>query len=311
MGGTADVGGRGWLRATGLMVATVGLAVVNPGVLAAVPFALLVVVLPPRRPLSLVLAALGILIVAGGDPSSGLWYVERGWALLVGGCFLAFSLRWPDGRFLARGLGAVFGAFVGAALIFGVRPGDWLVVDWAVRSRLDSAASAFLQAVHSSFGPDALPAGFEERALETMAAQSFLFPALMGLSSLSALGLAWWLFQKASRSSRDGLGRLRDFRFNDQLVWVLILGVITLLLSTGAVERIGINTVFFMGALYALRGLAVVLTILGGLSVLGSVLFVLGFFVLAPLYLVGALFIGLGDTWFDLRKPRTSPRPGA
>ncbi|MBT8396199.1 MAG: YybS family protein [Gemmatimonadetes bacterium] len=311
MEGTAQIGGRGWLRAAGLVVATGSLAVVNPLVLVAIPFVLLVVFTPPRGHLSVILAALASVFVAAGDPESGLWYAERGWALLLGGGFLALSLRWPEGKFLAKGLGAVFGAFVASGLLFGVRPGDWAVVDWAVRARLEEAISSFLQAVRVNLGPDALPVGFESRALETMAAQSLIFPALLGLGSLSALGLAWWLFRAVRRNQGVGLGPLREFRFNDQLIWLMILGVLASLVSSGALERIGINAVVFMGALYALRGVGVLLTITEGFPLLGGALLVVGFLIAWPFTIPGAVIIGLGDTWFDLRKSRASPRPEA
>jgi hypothetical protein len=295
----------------GLMAATGLFAVGNPLVLVAIPFGLLVLFMPSRRLLAVAVAAVGLTLSTVGDASSGFWYFERGWAFLLGGCFLAVSLRWPKGRFLARGLGAVFAAFAGMGLVFGARPGDWAVVDWAVRSRMELAMSSFLQAVRVVRGPQAIPAEFEARALETMAVQSFIFPALLGLASLSALGLAWWLHKRLSRSPGEGLGPLREFRFSDQMIWVLVLGILAFLFSSGTVERIGVNTVVFMGALYVLRGAAVVLFLTGGLTLLGSILLLVGLLIVAPFVVVGALIIGLGDTWFDLRARRVSHEPEA
>jgi hypothetical protein len=84
-------------------------------------------------------------------------------------------------------------------------------------------------------------------------------------------------------------------------VWVFIVGLGVLLGASGSLERVGTNAVVFMGALYALRGMAVVLFITGGVSFLGAAFLVAGFLLVAPLLLAGALVIGLGDTWFDLR----------
>jgi hypothetical protein len=290
------------------MVATALFSVVNPGTLITIPFALMVAFRPPRSGLAVILAGLGVAFVVAGTPASGLWYVERGWALLLGACFVALSIRWPEGRFLGRGLGAVFGAFLGMGLLFGVRPGEWTIVDWAVRSKIEETVSTFFQAVRMSMGPDALPEGFEAQALETLAFQSFIFPAVLGLASLSALGCAWFLFRKLARSPGETFGPVREFRFSDQLVWILIAGFVALLASSGAVERIGANAVVFMGALYALRGAGVVLAITGGLSFFGWLLLAVGFLILAPFMIMGAAFIGLGDTWFDLRG-RKDPVP--
>lgn len=311
MEGTAAAGHRGWLRAVGLLAATGLFSVVNPGVLVAIPFGLLVFFMPSGRVLALVLAAAGTALVAIGDPTSGLWYVERGWALLLGGCFLALSLRWPGEGFLPRGLGAVLGAFLGMGLLFWVRPGDWAVVDWAVRSRIELALGSFLQVIRVSMEPEGIPLALEAQALETIAIHSLIFPALLGLASLSALGLAWWLYRKLSGSPEQGIGPLREFRFNDQLIWVLILGVLALLASSGIIERIGTNAVVFMGALYALRGAAVVLFLTGGLSLFWGILLLAGFLIVAPFVILGAVCIGLVDTWFDLRARRASYRPGA
>jgi hypothetical protein len=311
MEGTAAAGHRGWLRAVGLMAATGLFSVVNPVVLIAIPFGLLVFFRPSGRMLALVLAAAGASLVAIGDPTSGLWYVERGWALLLGGCFLAVSLRWPDGRFLPRGLGAVLGAFLGMGLLFWARPGEWAVVDWAVKSRLEFTLRSFLQAIRVNVGPEGISEAFEARALETMALHNLIFPALLGLASLSALGLAWWLYRRLSGNPEEGIGPLKEFRFNDQLIWVLILGVVALLGSSGGMERVGTNAVVFMGALYALRGAAVALFLTGGPSFFGGVLLLLGFLFVAPFVILGAVLFGLGDTWLDFRARRASPRPGA
>ena len=101
----------------------------------------------------------------------------------------------------------------------------------------------------------------------------------------------------------EGVGPLRDFRFNDHLVWLFIGGLVVLGLGPGeAAERAGTNMVVFMGGLYALRGAAVVVFLSGGLSLMGFVLVLIGVVLLPPLLLFGALVIGLGDTWLDLRS---------
>jgi hypothetical protein len=309
MGYQAAGGSRGWLRAVGLMAALGALSVGSPTVLLAAPVGLLALVLHPGRFPTLVVGALTVMVLLGGDSSSGLWYVERGWALIVGGWFLALTLRWPHKPFLPRGLGALAGAFTAVVVLFRVRPGDWAVVDWAVVSRMEAGMVMALDVIRSGVGPESIPGGLEARAMQVMALQGSIFPALLGLASLSGLGLAWWLYVRLSRTQEEAIGPLKDFRFNDQLVWVLILGLLVLLGSSGLMERVGTNAVVFMGALYALRGAAVVLFLAGGVSLLGGFLFVLGLLLVAPVLVAGAFVIGLGDTWLDLRarQQRTSP----
>lgn len=300
---------RGWLRAAGLMGVVGILSVGSPAVLLAVPLGLLTLFLYSGRLSALVVGAVAVMVLLGGDSSSGLWYVERGWALILGGWFLALTLRWPDKAFLPRGLGALAGAFMAVTLLFGVRPGDWAVVDWAVSSRMEAGMSMALGMIRSSVGSEAVSGAFEASAMEVMAVQGLIFPALLGLASLAGLGLAWWLYVRVSRVQDEGIGPLKDFRFNDQLVWVLILGLLVLVGSTGLMERVGTNAVVFMGALYALRGAAVVLFLAGGVSLLGGIFLALGLLLVAPVLMTGAFVIGLGDTWLDLRarRPKTSP----
>lgn len=304
MGSSTSGERRSWLQVLGLLAATGALSAVNPGVLVAVPLALLGVFLPPRRAV-IVLAALAVgAVTFSGEPLTGLWYLERGWALLLGGWFLALTLRWPQEAFLSRGLGAVAGSVLAVSLLFWVRPGEWAMVDWLVRSRMEAGVSAALELIRANGGSGVVTSSFEAQALQIVAFEELVFPAFLGLASLSALALSWWLYLRLGRGVRAGIGALRDFRFNDQLVWILILGLLVLLLGSGLPERLGTNAVVFMGALYALRGVAVILFVTGGGSLLGGILLLVAFFFVAPLLIAGAFIIGLGDTWLDLRTRR-------
>ena len=57
-----------------------------------------------------------------------------------------------------------------------------------------------------------------------------------------------------------------------------------------------------IGEVMALRGAAVILFLSGGLSLFGYVLLILGLVFLPPLVLTGAMVVGLGDTWLDVRR---------
>ena len=299
-----SAGRKGWVRAVALMLATGMLSVFNPGILLAVPFAWLALGIPPRRGISILAGILATLLAFGAGPDSGLWYLERGWALILGGWFLALTLRWPGGRFISRALGAVAGTFGAAALLFWTRPGQWAVVNWAITSRMESGMALAIQAMRASLGPEAVTPRFEARALAAMAFQGSIFPALLGLASLAALGAAWWFHLRLKQSPEVGIGPLGGFRFNDQLVWVLIAGLGFLLGTSGVPEQLGTNAVVFMGALYALRGAGVVLFLTGGPTFFGSVLLLVGFVFVAPLLIAGAFVIGLGDTWLNIRARR-------
>ena len=294
---------RGWPRALALLAVAMATAVVQPSVLVAVPLLALGAAFGVRRWGLVAATALAVLAVAGGGERDGLWYVERGWALLVGGWFAALTLRDPSAPFSRRALGAVGGGAAAAALLLRWRSGAWSSVEWAVEDRLGRGLATALQGVRLLRGGEGLTPGLESAVYETVQAQATVFPALLGISSLAALGVAWWTFVRLAWGSDQGLGTLRDFRFNDHLVWLFIAGVIILVTPWEEVmTRVGANAVVFMGALYAVRGAAVVLFLSGGLSIFSYVMLGLGLVFLPPLVLTGALVIGLGDTWLDVRR---------
>ena len=85
-------------------------------------------------------------------------------------------------------------------------------------------------------------------------------------------------------------------------MWLLVAGAALFILQPdGAAGRTGLNLLAFTGALYAVRGAGVVVTLTRGMSALGWVLLALAFLLLAPFLFAAALVIGLGDTWVDIR----------
>jgi hypothetical protein len=106
------------------------------------------------------------------------------------------------------------------------------------------------------------------------------------------------------RGRPDAIGPLRTFRFPDALVWVLIVGLGLLVLAgwTSGAGRLGGNLAALTGALFALRGAAVFLVLTGGVRLFGGLLLVVGMVLAAPVLLTGAMALGLGDAWFDLRS---------
>ncbi len=298
-----------WRRAAGLLLLLLAFSAVRPAVLAGLPFVVLVLALPVRRTWGVLAAGAVALLALTGVERGGLWYADRGWAVLVGGWFAALTLRWPKGSFTNRALASLAGATLVAGVFFATSPGAWQVLDWSVAERFREGvataldAMAVLQGGDAGLAPGAIAAVY--RAAET---QAELFPAILGLTSVAGLGVAWWLYVRLGLGRFGALASLGRFRFNDQLVWIFLGGLLLLVLAPGdGWVRTGSNAVAFMSGLYVLRGAAVVLAVNGGLSIPGWILLALGLVVLAPVILMGALFIGLGDTWLDLRA-RVGPR---
>jgi len=143
--------------------------------------------------------------------------------------------------------------------------------------------------------------------------QTRLFPALLGLQSLAALALAsWWIRRMGrSRSRAFRLDPLREFRFPDELIWILIGALaLTLVPVWPGASRVALNVLVFMGALYALRGLAIfVFLATGSRSIPTMVLGTIALVFLYPVAFTAALLMGVGDTWLDVRRRVVLARP--
>ncbi len=291
---------RGWPRAAALAAVSLAAAVVHPSVLMAVPFLACAAVFGLGGISTALMGGLAVVVVTSGMPGDGMWFIERAWALLVAGFFVAVTLRRPGATFSARALTSVVGAAGVSGLVLGLRSGAWGTLDLVIRNRMMSGADNAIEAMRLLRGGDTLPATLVGSLYEVVESQASVFPAMLGISSIAALGAAWWTYRRLRNGDDQALGPLADFRFNDHLVWLFIGGLV-LLAGGDMLARGGANVVVFMGALYALRGAAVVMFLSGGLSVFGYALFVLGMLFVPPLVLTGALVIGIGDTWLDAR----------
>ena len=293
---------RTWLRAGALLLVTLVLAVVSAGVLVAVPFLVLALVLGARRFPAVMAVMLAVMVTLGATARGGIWYLERGWTVVLAGWFVFLTMRSPATKFFPRALGAVSGTFALVAVLMVLRPGSWAMVDWLVSEGIMKSFSLAMSLL-TAWNPDSvIPTSMVNTVFEAAGQQGRLFPALLGLSSLAGLGVAWWGYVRLAAGSDQALGPLRDFRFNDHLVWLLLVGLALVMLGSGDVwTRAGTNAVVFMGGLYAIRGAAVVMFFNGGISLFGFLAMALAMLFLAPVLIMGALVIGVGDTWLDLR----------
>ena len=281
-----------------------------------------------RPMLALLWVSLTVLLLFRGavGPQAAFADLARGWSLLAAGAFGVACIISAGRHFLPRGLTAVglsLGAslfLVAAGLLSGGRVRD------VIQSQLDARSDRAIMTMRTSI--EQQPAEWRERVerisgveLETMARQNEqvltalprlaapAFPALLALESLLALALAWTLYHRFSRARiGEPLGRLKEFRFNDQLVWGLIVAVAVLIIPRlSALEGAGINLFVFFGALFALRGAGVMLWFMPG--GFGTAVIVAVTIFAPPLLTALSLSLGLGDTWADWRRlSRPTPR---
>lgn len=291
--------GARWPAVVGLSLVVMLQGVVQPPLLVFAPLGLLLVAMPARPP-RVHLLGLGVLLLVltmVGRHADLMWYAQRGWVLVLGAWFVAMVAVWPQASFISRALGAVAGSTGTAAVVFLVRRAPWQQLDWTVGQFYRQTMATLVTQAN---------AGVQEREFSDAMMQGADFaaryyPAMVALGSLAALGLAWWAYRRLVASDSP-LGLVQDFRFNDELVWVLIAGLALVVAPLGgAATRIGGNVLAFMAVLYALRGLAVVVALVGMPGVVGKIVFGLVALVLLPIMMTSAAVLGVTDTWLDLR----------
>jgi hypothetical protein len=257
--------------------------------------------LPVRRRGAWVIGVIMIWAVLSGD-REGLWWTERGWALLVGGWFVALTIGRPGSGFLPRALSSIAGAAAVAATLVVVRGGLWNVLDWQVSERVHTYLSSVIEGMRQLQEPGSLSPVVVTAVNGMAETQIQVFPATAALASMAALGVAWWLYLRVAQGDDQGLMPLREFRFSDHLVWLFVGGLALVLVGGEGLDRAGSNAVVFMSGLYVLRGAAVVMFFGAGKSLLSVFFLVLALLFIWPVVAISALVIGLGDTWLDLRE---------
>lgn len=258
---------------------------------------------------------------AGARPDA-FHNLERGWSLLLAGAFgltCLFGERRPlFGRALAALCIALFLALAMSAM--GPVPvseaRQTIASEFVHRNQETVAVVNDVMSQHPEWTTQfswlaRMPADTEKLLTTFSRIGLMIFPSLLALESLLALALAWAVYHRLSRARIGApLRPLREFRFNDQLVWGLIVGLTTVFLPTlQSFRGVGRNLLVFFCALYAMRGLAVLAWFMAPtalvtvLTVGFAMLWVPVLGIIAYLaFLVAAFGLGLGDTWADWRR---------
>lgn len=263
------------------------------------------------------------------SPPSAFYNLVRGWSLLLAGSFGLVCLFGVRRSLFERSLLSL-GLTLGLALVMSVlgpvtlsQASKTIGDEYTRRTAETMAALNLVIQTHPKEWADLsarvpqleqLPAEREKELTLLANAGATVFPALLALQSIATLALAWAMYHRLSRARLGPpLAPLREFRFNDQLVWGLIVGLTIVLLPTlTALRGAGKNLLVFFGALYAVRGFGVLAWFtapgrLGMTLALGFIMLfapvlnafaALGFMMLG----VAALALGLGDTWADWRR---------
>jgi hypothetical protein len=304
--------GRGrWSTAVGLTFAVLLLSVFDGLALVLLPLAIFLVALPGERKARWVAVGVALWIVVLLLSGGTLAVLSRGWGLALGGVYLVVTVTRPRWDVTPRALVAV-GISMATALLVLVVSGQIGALDSLMRDHFAMLSQSFVD-LQARLPESARLANLDTAAERMTQLRSDLFPALLALQSLAALALVSWWVRRLGRSDSESfmLARMRDFRFNDQLIWILILAILFVLLPVGeSAARIALNVLVFMAALYVLRGLAVfVYLATGSRSVPTMVFGALAVVLLYPVVFTAALLMGVGDTWLDVRRRLMTQTP--
>ena len=271
------------------------------------------------------------------DASGSYGVLLRAWAVVLAGAFGLLALLDVRRSFFPRALTALAMALVAGLTISTALRSPVGRVQRIVTQQMEkrnAGTIAQLRAlsheepdiwatVTAQYANGQAPIDDVEDALGSVTRKTApVFLSLLALQSLAALALAWALYHRLGRARLGPpLASLGDFRFNDQLVWGLIAGLVILLLPSlspsrsggfRALRTPGLNLIVFFLSLYALRGFGVLSWMLSSrtLAIVVAVTLVL---VLVPMtagialpgllsLVTAAGVLGLGDTWFDWRR---------
>jgi hypothetical protein len=208
------------------------------------------------------------------------------------------------------------------SLLFTVTRVSWPEVRWWVESRIQFAAQTILTRMSGSGlgdGGDFSNSnpmlgrvdGWFDRVIPLMADY---FPATVAVQMFAGFALAAVLLRRIAPETGADIGRFRDFRFSEHLGWIAVVSLaLVLMLRASALKLLAANMLVVAGALYALRGSAVVifgLVVTGGPGLFTTGIMAFLFVFMLPVVITGAILLGVVDAGVDLRQRWTTPQKG-
>jgi hypothetical protein len=314
-----------------LLLAGVTLALIGPVGLLTLPLTALLLASGVRSQREIITAsAVGAMslwwLLQPGDPQDQL---VRTAAILGTAAFatLALSTRLS---LTNRSLVAVSAAAAGVGLLLLVPGISWHEIRWWAGYNVGFAARTAISWmwIRNPAGPAGTISADAAAQLEEVTEgfvvwMADLFPAFLALFTLAGFAFAAAAYRHICPAPKgQAPGRFRDFRFSEHLGWAAAAPLAVILLTewTGA-KRLAANILVVAGALYAVRGTAVLVFRLLLLRLSGAVTWgmatVLAVFVIfwleftLPAILTAAIVVGLLDSGMDLRRRWVPPPVGS
>ena len=298
-----------------LVAAAVAFALVAPAALVALPLALLLAFTP--------LGNRGAVVFTGIAAGYSAWWLLgpgelpdqllRAALVLSATLFVALTLR-TRLTFTHRAVAALAAAMAGCSVLLRMLGSSWSELSWWVANRTGLAARDLTGMLWSRIPLDTASesgsgtlAQFEASLGTMVQIAAEFFPAITALQLVAGMALAAAIYQRvAPRPQGVPLGRFRDLRFSEHLGWALAIPLVVVLVpKLAAFKAVAANTLVVAGALYALRGAAVVaygVLALGGSGFFLWAFWIVIFILLLPIVLGGAILLGVLDGGLDLRR---------
>lgn len=261
---------------------------------------------------------LGARLLAGASAGFAAWWLlgrgdlpdqtVRAATVMATLVFVALSRR-TTWSVTHRALAALGAAAAGTAVVFLVSGWSWDRLHWWIEFRTGPALRLLLAATaRGADGTTTVTAygggarGFEDAVDRLVTTSADLFPAAVALQLLASLVIAAMLAHRvAGEAAGPPPGRLPDFRFSEHLGWLLVVAVAALLIPPlGGARPAALNVLVVMGALYAVRGVAVVAFALRALR--AGILLYAAAAVAVLFVLPGVVLLGVIDAGMNLRR---------
>jgi hypothetical protein len=258
------------------------------------------------QPLAGLTGAMSVaLLVLSASSGSRLAAVTSAYIVLVSAAFISLVLLRPDTILRQASRAMAMGGLATALLVQAFWGSDaWGGLAWEVTRGTSITLRSMVE-----IAPDTFPV--YEPMVRFM---SVTWPGMLALQTLAGLALAWQLHGRiATRAQAPTPApaparRFKDFYMGDAWVWGIVAWLVVLILPvSGTLEVAGTNVGLVAGALYVLRGAAIVATFAEafGISAVALIVTAAAAAVLAlPLLFVlpGLCTLGITDTWYQYRR---------
>ena len=294
-----------------LFLGVIAFAIWAPPSLVGLPCAALLAAAPDRSARTRIAAALlgatsiALLVLSGGRLAAAI----AAYTVLLTAAFVAGAVLAPT-TLLRQALRAVCFGGVGTALLVQLvwGAGGWGALAWEATRQAGLTMRLLVELQPEAFT-------LYEPVVRFVSTTA---PGMLALQSLAGLALAWqWHGQLTSQPLGAPLAPFREFRIGDGWVWGVIAWLGLLVAPVSGVLKVAVtNLGFVLGALFVLRGAAIVVTFAQVLGVSAVALVIaagVAAALAAPLLflLPGLCTLGITDTWYQYRRRLAARRPNA